>query len=218
MKNLIILGTGDFGREMAHMVERINDRSAEKKWNLLGFSTNDEEIKGSVVDGYDVICTDDELKRCTDEIYVICSLGVSKARKRVVEKISNPNIKFATLIDPDVKLFRDAEVGEGSVICAGSIFAINTHVGKHVIVNLNSTLGHDVVVEDYCVINPGVNISGKVTVHECSDLGTGSKVIQGLSIGPNTTVGAGAAVVRDIPPNCVAVGVPAKPIKFFSGV
>ena len=76
-------------------------------------------------------------------------------------------------------------------------------------------MGHDAVIGDYCVINPGTNVSGKVRVSECSNLGTGSKVIQGICIGSGTTIGAGAAVINDIPPNCVAVGVPAKPIKFF---
>lgn len=47
-------------------------------------------------------------------------------------------------------------------------------------------------------------------VKDCCDLGTGAKVIQGLSIGPNTVIGAGAAVIRDIPADCLAVGVPAK--------
>lgn len=215
MKDLIILGTGDFGREIAHMVERINDRSEEKEWNLLGFSTNEATLKGTIVDGYEVVCTDDELNEWPDKIYTVCSLGVAKARKKVVAKITNPNVRFATIIDPDAKLFRDVSVEEGSVICAGTILAINTHIEKHVIVNLNCTLGHDAVVEDYSVINPGVNVSGKVNIKECTDLGTGSKVIQGLNVGPYTTVGAGGVVVRDIPSKCLAVGVPAKPVKFF---
>ena len=79
---------------------------------------------------------------------------------------------------------------------------------------MNCTLGHDDIIGDYNVVNPGVNVSGKVTTGECVDLGTGSKVIQGLSVGQNTTVGAGAVVIKDLPKNCVAVGAPAKPIKF----
>ena len=74
----------------------------------------------------------------------------------------------------------------------------------------NCTLGHDSVYGDYCVINPGVNVSGKVHVKECCDLGTGSKIIQQLTVGPNTVIGAGAAVIRDVPADCLAVCVPAK--------
>lgn len=45
-------------------------------------------------------------------------------------------------------------------------------------------------------------------------IGTGSAVIQGINIGRNTVVGAGAVVVKDLPADCTAVGSPAKPIKF----
>lgn len=215
MKDLIILGTGDCAREIAHVVERVNEHSGETVWNILGFSTDRLELVGTEVDGYKVICTDDGVNAWPEEINVICSLGVARARRRVISNITNPNVRFATIIDPDAKIFRDTVVGEGSIICAGNVISINVNVGKHVIINWNCSIGHDAVIEDYSVINPGVNISGKVSVGSCTDIGVGSKVIQGLDIGPNTTVGAGSVVIKDIPSGCLAVGVPAKPIKYY---
>jgi len=44
-------------------------------------------------------------------------------------------------------------------------------------------------------------------------MGIGSTAIQGVRVGAGTTVGAGAAVVDDLPPGCTAVGVPARPVK-----
>ena len=44
-------------------------------------------------------------------------------------------------------------------------------------------------------------------------VGTGAKIINQLSIGENTIVGAGAVVVKSLPANCTAVGVPANVIK-----
>lgn len=212
MKDLVIIGAGDFGREMANIVERINDSKRGKEWKLLGFVDDNEEIQQTLVDGYPVIGPIDYLNHVDEEVYTICALGVAKTRKKVLEKIDNPIIKFATLIDPDARVYRDATVGEGSIICGGSILSINTHVANHVIVNLNCTLGHDAVVEKYSVVNPGVNISGKVTVKECSDLGTGAKVIQGLDIGPNVVIGAGAVVVKGVLEEGTYVGVPASRI------
>lgn len=213
MKDLVIIGAGDFGREMANVVERINAIRENPEWDLIGYIDDNPDIQGNIIDGYKVIGTTDYLNTVDQEIFAICSLGVARVRKKVIEKIRNSNIKYATLIDPDARIYKGASVGKGSIICGGSILAIDTKVGDHVVVNLNCTLGHDDIVENYCVINPGVNVSGKVIVRECSDLGTGMKAIQGLSIGPNTTVGAGSVVLRDIEKNCVAVGVPAKPIK-----
>ncbi|HOJ85133.1 MAG TPA: DapH/DapD/GlmU-related protein, partial [Bacillota bacterium] len=45
-------------------------------------------------------------------------------------------------------------------------------------------------------------------------IGTNSALIEGISIGEWSIIGAGAVVTKDIPPHCTAVGVPAKPIKF----
>lgn len=210
MKDLVIIGAGDFGREMANVVHRINDNQNEPEWNLVGFVDDNETIQGTLIDGISVIGTTEWLNNSADDIYAICSLGVSKTRKKVIEKISNSKIKWATLIDPDARVYADAEVGEGSIICGGSILAINTKVHGHVVVNLNCTLGHDDVIKDYCVVNPGVNVSGKVVAEECVDLGTGAKVLQGLHIGEGATVGAGGVVIKDVPEHVTAVGVPVK--------
>jgi acetyltransferase-like isoleucine patch superfamily enzyme len=83
-----------------------------------------------------------------------------------------------------------------------------------VIVNLDCTIGHDAIIGDYSTILPSVNISGFVKIEESVSVGTGSAIIQGVNIGKNTVIGAGSVVTKDLPPNCTAVGVPTKPIKF----
>jgi acetyltransferase-like isoleucine patch superfamily enzyme len=55
-------------------------------------------------------------------------------------------------------------------------------------------------------------LSGNTTIGTETELGTGSVVLPGVSIGSNTVVGAGAAVNSDLPPGCTAVGVPARPL------
>lgn len=213
MKDLVIIGAGDFGREVVHLVERIN--LLEKRWNLLGFIDDQKELQGKVIDGVKVIGDSEWLKKRDEEIYAVCSIGVGTIRKKVIDNLDGSGVKFATLIDPDAILFKNASVGEGSIICAGTIVSINVKINKHVIVNWNCTLGHDDIVDSFCTINPGVNISGKVNVNQCTDLGTGTKVIQGIEIGEKTITGAGAVIVRDVPGNCLVVGCPAKIIKTY---
>jgi acetyltransferase-like isoleucine patch superfamily enzyme len=45
-------------------------------------------------------------------------------------------------------------------------------------------------------------------------VGINATIIQSVCIGLWSTIGAGAVVTQDIPDNCTAVGIPAKPIKF----
>lgn len=42
-----------------------------------------------------------------------------------------------------------------------------------------------------------------------------SIIMPGVTIGEGAIIGTGSVVTKDIPPYCVAVGNPAKPVKFF---
>lgn len=53
---------------------------------------------------------------------------------------------------------------------------------------------------------------GRITIHDNCFIGHGVTIMPGVSIGPNSVVGTGAIVTKDVPPNTVAVGIPAKPI------
>jgi serine acetyltransferase len=60
---------------------------------------------------------------------------------------------------------------------------------------------------------PSVNISGDVEINDCVYVGTGAKIINQLIIGESAIIGAGAVVIKSIPANCTAFGMPARPIK-----
>lgn len=210
-KRLIIIGAGGFGREVAWLVERINKNSPT--WNLCGFLDDNESTHGSIENGYRILGGCDYLLKEQGEIWCVCAVGSAIIRKKIVKKVSKyPNVKFATLIDPDVIYSESVKIGEGSIICAGTILTVNISIGKHVILNLDCTVGHDAVLEDYVTVYPSVNISGNVTAGECVELGTGTQIIQGKRITHGSIVGAGSVVVRDIVESGTYVGCPARKV------
>lgn len=213
MKDLYIIGAGGFGREVAWLVERINQDN--KEWNLKGFLDDNKQLHGRTEGGYPVIGGIDYLETLSKTIWVICAVGAASVRRKIIEKIEKiETIKFATLIDPSVLLSGRVKIGMGSIICAGTIATVDIEIGNHVIINLDCTIGHDAKLEDYVTVYPSVNISGFSKVEEEVELGTGTQIIQGKRIGRETVIGAGAVVVKDIPAKCTAVGSPAKVIKF----
>lgn len=213
LKDLYIIGAGGFGRETVWMAERINE--VNPIWNICGFIDDDESLCGSVLNGYAVLGNCDYLRSVESEYWTVCAVANVVVRKKIIDKIlCFPGIKFATLIDPDVKISRhDVSIGEGSIICMGSILTVDIRIGKHNIVNLDCTVGHDAVLKDFVTLYPSVNISGNVVVDEVVEIGTGVQIIQGKKIGHNTIIGAGAVAVKDMPPECTAVGNPARVIK-----
>ena len=97
-------------------------------------------------------------------------------------------------------------------MAANSVFTTNIKIGNHVFVNLGATIGHDTIIEDGCVLNPGSNISGGVLIKAGTLIGTNATILQYNNIGAGVIVGAGAVVTKDVQDNTTVIGVPAKPI------
>jgi len=53
---------------------------------------------------------------------------------------------------------------------------------------------------------------GRIVVHDNCFIGYGSTIMPGVSIGPNSVVAACSVVTKDVPPNTVVGGIPARPI------
>lgn len=212
MKDIVIVGAGGFGREVAWLIEDINKE--EETWNLLGYIDDNTANHGAVLNNVKVLGGFDWLQNNKNRnIYFVCAVGNPTTKELLVQRCMELGGKPATLIHPSVIKSQYNTIGEGTIICAGTIITVNVDIGNHVIVNLDCTIGHDAVIKDYCTILPSVNVSGNTVIDRLSEIGTGTQIIQGVKIGEQTTVGAGAAVVRDLPGKCTAVGIPAKVIK-----
>jgi sugar O-acyltransferase (sialic acid O-acetyltransferase NeuD family) len=217
MKQILIIGAGGHGREIAQLVKDINRES--NSWELLGYLDENESLINRCLNGFLVLGTLDllQLERYRS-VYVICAIGKAQVRKKMVDHLKNgfPWLKFATLIHPTAVVGDETVIGEGSVICANSVVTTNITLGQHVIINYGCTIGHDSLLEDFATILPGSNLSGNVTIRTCVEIGTGTAVIPGVEIGANTIVGAGAVVTKPLPADCTAIGVPAKVIKLHA--
>lgn len=207
LKKLIIVGAGGFAREVAWLVEEINQ--SKPSWDLLGFF-DENENDCSQMNGYTIIKKSEFDKHL--DAFIVIAIGDPETRKKVAMRYVG-KYRFATLIHPSISIHKTSCVGPGSIVCKDTIITTNVNIGNHVIVNLDCTIGHDATLKDYVTIFPSVNVSGYVLIDECSSVGTGSQIIQQLKIGANTTIGAGSVVVKDIPSMVVAVGVPARVIK-----
>lgn len=212
MKELYIIGAGGFGREVVWLTERIN--RGRKIWAIKGFLDDNKSLQGDLCGGYPVLGGMEYLLGIKREAWCVCAIGDAQVRKRVVERLEKmSHIRFAVLIDPKADVSGQTSVGEGSIICAGSIVTVGIRIGRHNIINLDCTIGHDAVLCDFATLYPGVNVSGCTRIGECTEIGTGASIIQGKKIGDRAVVGAGAVVISDIDSDCTAVGVPARPIQ-----
>lgn len=211
MKDIVIFGSGGFAREVHQVILDLNDDGVD--WNFLGFLDGNTKRHGSVVHDAEVL-GGAEWMADHPQVHVVIAVGATPSKLRVFESLrSHGAERFPALVHPRAWLGRGVSLGEGAIVCAGSLLTTDIRIGRHAILNLDCTVGHDAVIGDFATIAPSVNISGSVVVGEGCDLGTGATIIQGIEIGSWTVLGAGAVVVKDLPPNVTAVGTPAKPIK-----
>lgn len=138
------------------------------------------------------------------------SLGDNRLRARYFAMAQEWGRSLATLIHPSAVLDPSVLIGAGTVVMAGVVVNVDTRVGQNCILNTSCSLDHDCHLGDHVHLCPGSRLAGGVRVEEGAMLGTGASVIPGRNIGPYTTIGAGAAVVRDLPGGVIASGVPAR--------
>lgn len=120
---------------------------------------------------------------------------------------------YRELIHPSSAVAATVELGYGTVINPGVVIAPYARTGSLVTVNRNASVGHHTSIGSYSTIHPGVNIAGHCSIGHNVTIGMGSNVIDGVNIGDNSVVGAGSLVTKDVPPNHLAFGAPAKLIK-----
>lgn len=210
MKDIVIIGAGGYGREVTWLLEDINKENPQ--WNILGFIDDNESIQGKQLGEYKVIGTTDYLFE--KELTVVIAIANPFIRREVYNKLKDTKNIFPTLIHPSVIYSDSVTFGQGVIVSAGSVVTVDIIIEDFVIIDWGCNMGHDTKISKFSTLLPSATVSGNVHIEENLLIGTGSTIIQGLTIGENSIVGAGAVVTKNIPKNCTAVGVPAKPIKF----
>jgi sugar O-acyltransferase (sialic acid O-acetyltransferase NeuD family) len=213
MKKIVIVGAGGFGREVKFIIDRINQK--KQTYNLLGFYDDDKNLP-NVINGIPFLGDLKKLITKKESTSVVLGIGDPNVKIKIVERlIANSYLSFPNIIDPIAIIGNDnVALGKGNVICAGVIITCDIKICDFITLNLSCTVGHDTVINDFASFMPSVNISGEVVIEKGVYVGTGAKIINLLSIGEHTVVGAGAVVAKSLPARCTAVGIPAKPIKY----
>ncbi len=213
MKDIAIFGAGGFGREVACLLNRINED--EPTWNLIGFF--DDDIAKGIHNEYGVILGGiDELNRWHRPLSVVIAVGSPNSIYSIVDRINNTNIDFPNIIAPSVTFLdkRAITMGKGNLICSNCLLSCNVTIGDFNIFNGFIPIGHDTTIGNYNVFMPSANISGGVQIGDCNFFGVQSVVLQYLKIGNNVRLGANSVMIRNGKDDILYMGNPAMKTQF----
>ena len=86
-------------------------------------------------------------------------------------------------------------------------------IGRHCIVNLNSSVGHDSKIDHNVLILPGANISGNCTIHEKTLVGSNAFIYQGITVGKNNSIDALTYIGKDLDDDMISISATTKSLK-----
>lgn len=97
-------------------------------------------------------------------------------------------------------------------------------IGKRLLIDhgMGVVIGETAIVGNDCMIFHGATLGGKgtetgkrhPTLGNNVTVYSGAKILGNVLLGDNVIIGADSLVINDVPPNCTAVGCPAKCVKF----
>jgi len=197
---IVIVGAGGQGRIVADILETagnpavafVDDRRALHGTTILGLPVAGASVGDVAHDA------------------VIVAIGDNHVRRAVTEKLIANGERLASAIHPFTSIAKSASIGEGAMISAGAIVLPRVVVGRGVLLNTKASVDHDTVVGDFAHVSAGATVGAECTIGEETLIGLGASVLSRCNVGKRTVIGGGAVVVRDIPDDVIAYGVPAR--------
>lgn len=209
MKRLAILGASGHGRVVADAAELAG-------WREVCFF-DDAVPKNKTHGPWPVLGTTDELlTQVASWDGVVVAIGNNEIRLAKMEQLQVAGAPLSSIIHPSAVVSRYVQLGKGCVVFAGACINAGAVLGDGVIINTACSIDHDCQLGAGVHVSPGAHLAGGVRVGRASWIGIGAVVRQQISIGSGVVVGAGAAVVDDLPDDLCAVGVPARGLRTLS--
>lgn len=210
-ENIVIFGASGHAKVVIDIIEK------EDKYTIVGFIDSFKPINYTILN-YKILGTEKELPSLMKQFGFkagIIAIGDNWIRRQMHDKIIAvvPKFKFVSAIHPHASIGRNVKIGKGTVIMPGAIANIDCQIGDFCILNTKSSLDHDSVMHKFSSLAPDATVGGNAKIGAYSAICLGARVIQDITVGKHTVIGAAAMLNRDIEDYKMAFGVPAKVIK-----
>ncbi|WP_318401306.1 acetyltransferase [Photobacterium leiognathi] len=176
--------------------------------NILAVISPEDISQRPVFEGISVLQQDkDILKFDKEKILLVNGIGMmpkSGFKQKINEYFLSLGYKFETVIADSAHISTNAVIESGAQILHAAIVNTGAKVGAHSIVNTASVIEHDCDIGAYNHLAPRSLLCGQVKTGINVFVGANATVINNISIGKDSVVGAGCTIRKKIDNNLIA--------------
>lgn len=206
-----IYGSGGLGREIYELAQRCDasfrNHAGKERWKEVIFIDDYNEegpFFGTRRMKFEALLENKNDYEC------IIAIGEPSSREKLFRKLTDENIRIATIIDPSSIVSPTAKIGKGVIVCEFTTIHTHVEIADNVLIQPFCDIGHDIKIGNHSVISPFCAPGGGIIFGERVYIGMKSSLIEKITIGNDAIVGMGSAVFRDVPEGATVVGNPAR--------
>ena len=196
MKNIVIIGAGDLGKEAVWLIEDINKVSPN--YVILGFLDDDRGKTGGEFYGYRVLGTVDRLEEISAQtpLAAVIAIQDGSVRRRIVEE--HPRFDaWESIVHPTAVIASTSPLGRGSIVFPQVTVSVDNRLGDFNLYYIHSTVCNDCHIGSYVSIMSGASVSERAQIGDECFLAAGCTVAPHRQLGRRVQVGVEATVSRD---------------------
>lgn len=204
---MLIIGAKGFAKEVLEVVIQLNQLE-----NIAFYDDVNSDVPEMIYNKFPVLTSLEEAKKYFNEVdnQFTIGIGVPTIRKMIFDKFTSIGGNVVSTISSFTHIGSfEVNIGKGANILSGVTMSNSTSIGICSIVYYNSIITHDCTIGDFVEISPSVTLLGRCKIGSFVQIGSNATILPDVTIGNNVIIGAGSVVTKDVPDNCLVVGIPA---------
>jgi sugar O-acyltransferase (sialic acid O-acetyltransferase NeuD family) len=213
MKKVLIIGGGGNASVIGYAILDANKRGLSE-YEFNGFVNDRDNV--SEIEGYPVLGGLKDIELLLDKGYyfinAIGKIGAQAERISLIKSLNIPPERWCTFVHPMAYVAPNVEIGIGCVVMPHVSISPGTKIGDHTRIMINAVIGHNNTIGEFCFFAAASCTGAHLKIGDGVFISLNATTREFLTIGNYSTLGMGAVLTKDMGPNEIWVGNPAKNI------